>query len=93
MIILNRNCVNCNKKLTIKVNEDGSYSGGSYYGKFKMDIGDWAFSKFENGKFKRCIPIWKYIYLKMRDFKRLLFQQYKEYEIWFCQDCDNNDIK
>ena len=89
MVILNRNCVKCGKELIITINKDGSYSGGNYYGNFKKGIGDWIASKFENGKFKRCIPIWKYIYLKMRDCKRILFRQYKKYEIWFCENCEN----
>ena len=85
--------MNCNKKLTIRVNENGSYTGGNYYGTFKIGIGNWAFSKFENGKFKRCISVWEYIYLKMRDYKRLLFHQYEEYEIWFCDNCDTDEEK
>ena len=93
MVVLNRNCEKCGKKLIIYVDKNGSYSGGNYYGTLKIGIGDWAFSKLENGKFKRCISIWEYIYLKMRDFKRLLFRQYKEYEIWFCENCDIDEEK
>ena len=93
MIILNRNCVKCDKKLTISVNKDGSYYEGNYYGKIRMGIGEEATYEFENGKFKRSNPIWKHIYFRLRDFKKWLFHQYEDLEIWFCENCNIDEEK
>ena len=92
-IILNRNCAKCGKQLVITKNEDGSYSGGSYLGKVKLGIGEQATYELKNGKFKRSNPIWKHIYFRLKDFKRLLFRQYEEQEIWFCENCDIDEEK
>jgi hypothetical protein len=86
--ILHRKCAECEKGLVITINEDGSYTGGNYYGTIKLGIGNWTAHKLEDGKFKRCIPIWKYIYFKLSDMKKLLLRQYENKEIWICDECD-----
>jgi hypothetical protein len=85
---LHRKCAECGKELIITINEDGSYTGGNYCGDIKLGIGNWAAYKLENGKFKRCIPMWKYIYFKLGDMKKLLLKQYEKKEIWFCDECE-----
>ena len=87
--VLYRKCMECGKQLKITVNGDGSYYGGNYYGTKKIGIGDWAAGELKDGKLKRCIPIWKYIYYKLIDIKRLLLKQYEEEEIWVCNKCEN----
>jgi hypothetical protein len=55
----------------------------------KKGVGDWvAYELIDNLTFKRCIPWYKFLYYKLRDFKRQLFHQYEEVELWICPKCN-----
>lgn len=86
---IQRKCLECGKNLEIVLNEDGTYEGGNYYGTSKKRIGEWTATRLEDdGDIRRCIPLYKWIYLKLRDFKRVLLREYEEEEVWFCDECD-----
>jgi|YelNatPaOPRAMG01_1025707.scaffolds.fasta_scaffold66769_2 hypothetical protein len=63
----------------------------AWHQEYKKGIGDWVGYELveEDGKYKikRCIPLYKYIYLRLRDFKRLLFHQYETIHLWICPNC------
>ena len=91
--LIRRDCVICGKSFPIRVYNDGTYSGGEYLGTFKIGIGDWTASRYENSEFKRCIPLWKHIYFTLRDYKRTLLRQYEKIEIWKCDECIKDEEK
>ena len=84
-------CSMCNKKLIIRIDNKGNYIGGHYFGIVRDGISDWAVSELIDGEFKRCISYRKILYYKMRDLKRLILKQYKEFEIWECDECYNDE--
>ena len=78
MRIIKRDCVVCGKKLTIKVEDSGKYSGGYYFGEVDAPIegtGEWKQIK---EKFERMgIVEWT--------------GKNKKVECWECEKCFNED--
>ena len=84
-----RECSICGKKLIIKKDDKGNILNEHYFGVLRIGIGEWAISKLIDGEFKRCIPYYKILYFGLRDLKRLILKQYKEFEYWECEKCYN----
>jgi len=88
---LERKCAECGKTFPVVVSSNGTYVGGGYYGCVMEGIGDWpAATVSDEGKLIRAIPRYKELWFRLRDFKRLLLNQYTRTELWFCEECEHN---
>lgn len=88
---ITRECSLCGKKLPISLDEEGNFLGGHFFGIIKIGVGDWVTSKLVDGEFQRCISYYKILYYRLRDIKRLILKQYREFEYWECEECYNEE--
>lgn len=92
-VIIQRECMSCGNCIKVKINKKTKkiVSKHLYFGVHRFGVGDWCshtiLTDSKTLKFKRCIPIWKYIYLTLRDYKRTLLHQYEDWEMWECSKC------
>lgn len=100
-ITLEKECVDCGKNFTVNIDSKTKkiISKGVFYGGvIRFGIGMWAASKMSGINsdgtihWVRVQPIYKELYYKLKDFKRLLFHQYKDVEYWECPKCNNPSI-
>ena len=92
--ILERQCNACGEMFEVRIDWeiDKIITKCLYGGEIRFGIGMWAAYRMEKDseggyKFTRCIPLWKYVYYRLKDYKRLLFHQYKDVEYWECPKC------
>lgn len=94
-LYFDRICSDCGKRMracidrkTKKIISRDTY----FFGTLKLGVGMWSAYRIitkEDGSlgFKRCIPLWKYWFNRLRDLKRLIFREYDEIEYWECKKC------
>lgn len=78
---IKRNCVICGKKMSIKIDKQGKYNKGYYFGRMKLPIkGTGKYVKtgtFRHGKLKGKVVKWT--------------GKNKEIEYWECKKCFKED--
>lgn len=71
-----RKCLVCDKRINIKIYEDGHYIGGYYFNKLKIPIGKGQYKKVSTSKFLgKKVNIVKWT------------GKEREIEYWECNDC------
>jgi len=92
--IIERECCTCGEPFEIRVNWDTNKIETEcfYGGVIRLGIGTYAVSRLDENpdgsiKFTRIIPLWKLIWYRLIDFKRLLLHQYIDAEYWECTKC------
>jgi len=78
-------CASCGKIIT--VNRDDSHPNECFACKIWGIISKGKFYNLKDIKFKVDIPLWKRIYLILKDHKRKIFDQHEEYDLWFYSEC------
>jgi len=91
-LIYEKTCMDCGKKFDVRIffNTRKVMDGAVYWGIMQIGIGDWPAYRLEGHKFIRIHPLWKHWYYQLKDFKRWLFGQYEEIEMWSCPRCSKN---
>lgn len=90
----NRCCMDCGKKFNAQIDKKTKkiLSEDWYYGTIREGVGDWASDRLEtnpDGSIK-CVRInsrRKEFWYRLKDFKRTIFHQYEDIEMWVCKDC------
>ena len=92
--IIERECCICGELFEVRIDWDTDkvetkcfYGGVIRRGIGMYPIYRWDKNKDGSNKFTRITPLWKVLWYKIVDFKRLLLHQYIEVEYWECPKC------
>lgn len=85
---ITRKCCVCGELFEINLNDEGLIPENVFYGgKYRRGVLDWPAYRMEGDRFIRVLPWYKHYWRLFRDYVKILFHQYEEFDYWECPKC------